>query len=238
MADNYSRSYKSVNEATTINPVATLMQKVYLWMTLALCASGLTALGAVSSETMMSLILGSRTAFFLLIIAELGVVFYLNIAIRKISFKTAAALFMVYSILNGATLSVIFLVYQLPSIISTFFITAGTFGAMAWLGHTTKKDLSSIGQMLSMALIGLIIASIVNIFWANNVLYWITTYVGVFIFVGLTAYDAQKIKNMLNKRNQHNSEEIRKIALIGSLMLYLDFVNLFLYLLRLFGKKK
>ena len=238
MADNYSRSYKSVNEATTINPVATLMQKVYLWMTLALCASGLTALGAVSSETMMSLILGSRTAFFLLIIAELGVVFYLNIAIRKISFKTAAALFMVYSILNGATLSVIFLVYQLPSIVSTFFITAGTFGAMAWLGHTTKKDLSSIGQMLSMALIGLIIASIVNIFWANNVLYWITTYVGVFIFVGLTAYDAQKIKNMLNKRNQHNSEEIRKIALIGSLMLYLDFVNLFLYLLRLFGKKK
>ena len=145
---------------------------------------------------------------------------------------------MVYSILNGATLSVIFLVYQLPSIVSTFFITAGTFGAMAWLGHTTKKDLSSIGQMLSMALIGLIIASIVNIFWANNVLYWITTYVGVFIFVGLTAYDAQKIKNMLNKRNQHNSEEIRKIALIGSLMLYLDFVNLFLYLLRLFGKKK
>lgn len=238
MADNYSRSYKSVDKATTISPVATLMQKVYLWMTLALCASGLTALGAASSETIMNLILGSRTAFFLLIIAEVGVVFYLNIAIRKISFKTAAALFMVYSILNGATLSVIFLVFQLPSIVSTFFITAGTFGAMAWLGHTTKKDLSSIGQMLSMALIGLIIASIVNIFWANNILYWIITYVGVFTFVGLTAYDAQKIKNMLNKRNQHNSEEIRKIALIGSLMLYLDFVNLFLYLLRMFGKKK
>lgn len=238
MADNYSRSYKSVDKATTVSPVATLMQKVYLWMALALCASGLTALGAASSETIMNLILGSRTSFFLLIIAEVGVVFYLNIAIRKISFKTAAALFMVYSILNGATLSVIFLVFQLPSIVSTFFITAGTFGAMAWLGHTTKKDLSSIGQMLSMALIGLIIASIVNIFWANDVLYWITTYVGVFIFVGLTAYDAQKIKNMLNKRNQHNSEEIRKIALIGSLMLYLDFVNLFLYLLRLFGKKK
>lgn len=238
MADNYSRSYKSVDKATTVSPVATLMQKVYLWMALALCASGLTALGAASSETIMNLILGSRTAFFLLIIAEVGVVFYLNIAIRKISFKTAAALFMVYSILNGATLSVIFLVFQLPSIVSTFFITAGTFGAMAWLGHTTKKDLSSIGQMLSMALIGLIIASIVNIFWANNILYWIITYVGVFTFVGLTAYDAQKIKNMLNKRNQHNSEEIRKIALIGSLMLYLDFINLFLYLLRMFGKKK
>ncbi|MBQ1972899.1 MAG: Bax inhibitor-1/YccA family protein [Paraprevotella sp.] len=238
MADNYSRSYKNVNETTAVSPVATLMQKVYLWMALALCASGLTALGAASSETIMNLILGSRTAFFLLIIAEVGVVFYLNIAIRKIPFKTAAALFMVYSILNGATLSVIFLVFQLPSIVSTFFITAGTFGAMAWLGHTTKKDLSSIGQMLSMALIGLIIASIVNIFWANNILYWIITYVGVFTFVGLTAYDAQKIKNMLNKRNQHNSEEIRKIALMGSLMLYLDFVNLFLYLLRMFGKKK
>ncbi len=238
MADNYSRSYKSVDKATTVSPVATLMQKVYLWMTLALCASGLTALGVVSSEAMINLIFGNRRVFFLLLIVELGVSIYLNFAIRKISFKTAATLFCVYSILNGATFSVIFLVFQLPSIASTFFITAGTFGAMAYLGHTTKKDLSNIGQMLQMALIGLIIASIVNIFWANSALYWIITYVGVFTFVGLTAYDTQKIKNMLNKRNQHNSEEIRKIALIGSLMLYLDFVNLFLYLLRMFGKKK
>lgn len=238
MADNYSRSYKNINEATAVSPVATLMQKVYLWMTLALCASGFTALGVVSSETLINLIFGNGIVLLLLLIAELGVVIYLNFAIRKISFKTAATFFCVYSILNGVTLSGIFLLFQLPSIASTFFITAGTFGAMAYLGHTTKKDLSDIGQMLYMALTGLIIASIVNLFWANSALYWIITYVGVFTFVGLTAYDAQKIKKMLNYRNQHNTEEIRKIAIMGSLMLYLDFINLFLYLLRLFGKRK
>ena len=144
--------------------------------------------------------------------------------------------FLAYSFLNGLTLSVVFLAYTKSSIASTFFVTAGTFAAMSLYGYFTKKDLSSWGNLFFMALIGLIIATIVNVFWANTTLYWITTYAGVLIFVGLTAYDTNRIKQML--ANQEVNEGTQKLALLGALTLYLDFINMFLYLLRIFGDRR
>jgi FtsH-binding integral membrane protein len=157
--------------------------------------------------------------------------------ITNISSNMAIGLFMLYSALNGLTLSAILLVYTASSIASTFFITAGTFGAMSIYGYFTKKDLTSWGNLLFMALIGLIVASIVNIFWASSTMYWIITYAGVLIFVGLTAYDTQKIKNMSLELDAE-SEEGRKGAIMGALALYLDFINLFILLLRIFGDRR
>ena len=152
------------------------------------------------------------------------------------SFASAMVSFLAYSFLNGLTLSVVFLAYTKSSIASTFFVTAGTFAAMSLYGYFTKKVLSSWGNLFFMALIGLIIATIVNVFWANTTLYWITTYAGVLIFVGLTAYDTNRIKQML--ANQEVNEGTQKLALLGALTLYLDFINMFLYLLRIFGDRR
>ena len=156
--------------------------------------------------------------------------------IHKLSLSTATLLFILYSVLNGLTLSVIFLAYTMESITSVFFITAGTFATMALVGYTTKKDLSSMGRILTMALIGLIIATLVNLFMQSSGLAMILNYVGVLVFVGLTAYDTQKIKEMLIMAGDAG-EQGQKLALMGSLSLYLDFINLFLYLLRIFGSK-
>lgn len=215
---------------------STLIKNVYLWMTAALAITGITAMAVSNSYAMQQLISGSRFMFFGLIIAELALVWYVSARIQSLSFTTATGLFMLYSFINGLTLSVIFLAYTTTSIASTFFVTAGTFGAMSLYGYFTKKDLTSLGNLLFMLLIGLIIATVVNIFWANSTLYWITTYAGIFIFVGLTAYDTQKIKRLLN--GQEITEESQKMALLGALSLYLDFINLFLYLLRIFGDRK
>ncbi|WP_270569496.1 Bax inhibitor-1 family protein [Coprobacter secundus] len=215
---------------------STLIKNVYLWMTAALAITGITAMAVSNSYAMQQLIFGSRFMFFGLIIAELALVWYVSARIQSLSFTTATGLFMLYSFINGLTLSVIFLAYTTTSIASTFFVTAGTFGAMSLYGYFTKKDLTSLGNLLFMLLIGLIIATVVNIFWANSTLYWITTYAGIFIFVGLTAYDTQKIKRLLN--GQEITEESQKMALLGALSLYLDFINLFLYLLRIFGDRK
>ncbi|BCI63500.1 Bax inhibitor-1/YccA family protein [Coprobacter secundus] len=215
---------------------STLIKNVYLWMTAALAITGITAMAVSNSYAMQQLIFGSRFMFLGLIIAELALVWYVSARIQSLSFTTATGLFMLYSFINGLTLSVIFLAYTTTSIASTFFVTAGTFGAMSLYGYFTKKDLTSLGNLLFMLLIGLIIATVVNIFWANSTLYWITTYAGIFIFVGLTAYDTQKIKRLLN--GQEITEESQKMALLGALSLYLDFINLFLYLLRIFGDRK
>ena len=199
---------------------ATLLKNVYLWMTVALAITGITALAVVNSPTLSSLLFSGRATFFILLIAELGLVWYVSARIMSLSFTTATGLFMLYSLLNGLTLSVLFAVYTRSSIASTFFITAGTFGAMSLYGYFTKKDLSSWG----------------NIFMQSAMIYWIITYAGVLIFVGLTAYDTQKIKQML--ANQEINEQTQKLALLGALSLYLDFINLFLYLLRIFGDRK
>ena len=179
----------------------------------------------------------NRLLFWGLIIAEFGLVVAISAAINKLSLTTATLLFILYSVINGATLSFIFAIYTMSSIASVFFITAGTFAVMAVIGYTTKKDLTSMGKILFMALIGIIIATVVNIFLKSTGLEMIVSYLGVLIFVGLTAYDSQKIKQMLLTAPDAG-EGAQKLALLGALSLYLDFVNLFIYLLRIFGRRE
>ncbi len=215
-----------------------LIRNVYTWMTLALAITGLVALYMAKSLTLLSFILGNSFAFWGLLLSEIGLVWYLSARIQNIKFTTATILFILYSILNGMTLSVIFITYTMSSIASTFFITAGTFGAMALFGYVTKKDLTRIGSLCFMGIIGIIIASIVNIFLHSSMMNLIISLVGVLLFVGLTAYDSQKIKQLLSDEDIEINESTQKIALMGAMTLYLDFVNLFLYLLRLLGDRK
>ena len=206
-------------------------------MALALSITGLTAYGVANSPAILSMIYTNRLLFFGLLIAEVALVWIVSASINKLSLTTATLLYVLYSVLNGVTLAFIFLVYTAESITSTFFITAGTFAAMAAVGYFTKSDLSSIGKYLFMALIGLIIATIVSLFLHSSMLNMIISYVGVLIFVGLTAYDTQKIKKMLMAADSMD-EGAQKIALMGALSLYLDFINLFLYLLRILGNNR
>ena len=214
-----------------------LMRKVYVWMTLALAITGFTAYGVATSPGILQAIYGNQVIMWVLVIAELALVFGVNAAINRISLTTATLMFILYSVINGALFSSIFLIYTASSIATVFFITAGTFGVMALIGYTTKTDLSSMGKIFFMALIGMIIATIVNLFVKSDGLMTILSYVGVLIFVGLTAYDTQRIKNMLLEAPDA-SEGAQKIALLGALALYLDFINLFIYLLRIFGRKE
>lgn len=214
-----------------------LMRKVYVWMTLALVITGFTAFYVAHSEALLTAIVTNQILFWGLIIAELGLVIGLSAAINKLSLTVATLLFVLYSVINGATMSFIFLVYTASSITNVFFITAGTFAAMALFGYFTKADLSSLGKILMMALIGIIMATIVNIFTKSTGLAMILNYLGVLVFVGLTAYDSQKIKQML-MHAPDAGEAAQKVALLGALSLYLDFINLFLYLLRIFGGRR
>ena len=214
-----------------------LMRKVYVWMTLALVLTGVTAYGVATSPGIMMAIATNKILFFGLIIAEFALVFGVSGAINRLSLTTATLMFVAYSVINGALLSFLFLAYTMSSITSVFFITAGTFAVMAFIGYTTKKDLTSIGRMLFMAHIGIIIATLVNMFVGSTGLSMIISYVGVLIFVGLTAYDSQKIKEMLVVAGDHG-EAGQKLALLGALTLYLDFINLFIYLLRIFGQRR
>lgn len=229
----------SINEKERglTNVFSALMRKVYVWMTLALVITGVTAYGVASSPTLLMTIMSNRILFWGLIIAEFGLVFAISGAINKLSLSTATLLFIIYSVINGAMLSSIFIIYQPMVIAKVFFITAGTFGAMAFYGYSTKKDLTSFGKILFMALIGLIIATVVNFFLKSPGFDYILSYIGVAIFIGLTAWDSQKIKQMLQTQYDM-SEGAQKIALLGALTLYLDFINLFLYLLRIFGNNK
>ena len=211
-----------------------LMRKVYGWMALALVITGLTSYMVASSPGLMQMIFANRLVFWGMVIAEFAIVFVISGRINRLSLVSATTWFVVYSVLNGALLSFIFMVYTQTAITEVFFITAGTFGAMALIGSTTKRDLTKLGGILFMALIGLIIASVVNFFVQSNTLDLIVSYVGVLIFVGLTAWDAQQIKRML-AMDPDAGEGAQKIALLGALNLYLDFINLFLYLLRIFG---
>ena len=211
--------------------------KVYGWMSFALAVTGAVSFMTASSPYLLNFIFGSRFVFFGLIIGELALVFALSALINKLTPVTATFMFLLYSVVNGLTLSVIFLVYTSASIATTFFVTAGTFGVMSAYGYFTKTDLTKMGNILMMALVGLIIASIVNIFFQNPVLYWVVTFAGIIIFVGLTAYDTQKIKN-IGAGVTEGSDAEKKGAIMGALTLYLDFINLFLMLLRLFGRRR
>lgn len=220
------------------NAVATLMRNMYIWMALALTITGFTAYAVANTYSLIYAIATNSILFYGLIFAELGLVYFLSSRIFRMSFATAGLLFAVYSIVNGVTLSLIFLIYELGSIVSTFFITAGTFGAMAVVGSFLKKDLSFIGRFALMALIGLIIAGVVNIFMRSEGFSFIIAIIGVLVFTALTAYDAQKMKNLIAENGYEVNENTQKLALIGALELYLDFVNLFLYLLRLLGSRR
>lgn len=222
-------------DVSTAFPV--LMRKVYVWMTLALVITGLTAYGVATSPGILQAIYTNQILFWGLIIAEFALVIGVSAAINRLSLSMATLMFILYSVINGALMSYIFLAYTASSVATVFFITAGTFAVMAFIGYTTKTDLTSMGKILMMALIGLIIATIVNLFVKSSGFTLILSYVGVLIFVGLTAYDSQKIKEMLMQAPDAG-EGAQKLALLGALSLYLDFINLFIYLLRIFGKRE
>jgi FtsH-binding integral membrane protein len=235
---NFDTTMTRDRELSMSQAFPALMRKVYVWMTLALIITGVTAYGVANSPGVINAIYSNSAVMWGLIIAELALVIGISAAINRLSLATATLLFVLYSAINGVVLSSIFLVYTTSSIASVFFITAGTFAVMAFVGYTTKADLTSLGKILLMALIGLIIASLVNVFFLKSTGFdLIISYVGVLIFVGLTAYDSQKIKQMLMMAPDAG-ESSQKLALLGALSLYLDFINLFIYLLRILGKRE
>ncbi|WP_370554925.1 Bax inhibitor-1 family protein [Edwardsiella tarda] len=214
------------------------MAQVYGWMCCGLLLTALVAWYAARTPAVMELIFANKVVFFGLIIVQLGVVFVLSGMVNRLSGSAATGLFMFYSLLTGLTLSSIFIVYTYSSIASTFVVSAGMFGAMSLYGYTTKRDLSGMGSMLFMALIGLLLASLVNIWLKSSTLTWIVTYAGVLIFVGLTAYDTQKLRVMGEQIASDDRDGFRRYAIMGALTLYLDFINLFLMLLRIFGDRR
>ncbi len=213
------------------------MVRVYNWMGAGLAMTGGVSWYVSTSETILNLLVTQPILFFGLLIAELGLVFYLAARVMQMDVGQAMGVFFLYAGLNGVTLAPLFLLYTTASLASTFFVTAGMFGAMSFYGYTTKKDLTSLGGFLFMGLIGIIIASVVNMFLHNSMLYWIISYAGVLIFVGLTAYDTQKIKET-NILGNEGTDEDTKEAIRGALTLYLDFINLFLMLLRIMGTRR
>ena len=213
------------------------MVRVYNWMTAGLAITGFMAFYISNNETIMGIIFGNPFMPIVLMIVQIGLVFWLASRVMQMSVSQATGVFMLYAGLTGITFSFIFVVYTSASITSTFLVTAGTFGAMSLYGYTTKKDLTSWGSFLFMGLIGIIIASVVNMFMQSNMMHMIITYAGVLIFVGLTAYDTQKIKEM-NILGNEGTDEDTKEAIRGALTLYLDFINLFLMLLRLMGDRR
>lgn len=211
----------------------TLIRQVYAWMGAGLTVTAIMALVTLSSPSILTAIVGNRLLFFGLMIGELALVFILSGAINRLSASTATLIFIAYSALNGVTLSVVALVYTANSIASTFVVTAGMFGAMSIYGYATKRDLTSWGSFLFMGLIGVVIASVVNIFVGSSTVSWVISAIGVIVFTGLTAYDTWKIKEMAAQ-----GTEGRKPAILGALTLYLDFINLFLMLLRFTGSRR
>ena len=214
-----------------------LMSKVYLWMMMALVMTALTAYGVAGNERLVYAIMSSKLLFYGLLLSELAVVVMLSARIGRMSFLAAGLSFAVYAILNGVTMSVILMAYTETSVAMTFFVTAGTFGVMSLTGLFIKRDLSRIGRFLFMALIGLIVATLVNYFMKVEGLAILLNYLGVLIFCGLTAYDTQKMKEILAQSQDAGSEDMQKVALLCSLSLYLDFINLFLHLLSIFGDR-
>lgn len=214
---------------------STFVPSVFAWMTVALAITAFTALFTVATPAIMNFIFSSKLTFFGLIFAELGLVMGITAALNRISSPVAVMLFLLYAVLNGLTLSSIFLAYELGTIGFTFLVTAGTFAAMSIYGYFTKEDLTKLGSLLGMGLIGLVFAIVVNLFLKSDMVGWVINLVGVFIFVGLVAWDTQKLKLMSEAIDSR--ESARKMSIMGALSLYLDFINLFLFLLRLFSRR-
>jgi uncharacterized protein len=227
------------SQTQAVVKVNTFIRSVYNWMGIGLGLTGLVAWYVSQSEPLLRLIFGNQLIFFGLIIGELVMVFTLSARVHKMQAGTATGLFIAYAALNGATLSAIFLIYTRSSIASTFFVCAATFVVTSIFGMTTKKDLTGVGNFMFMGLIGIIIASVVNMFVRSSGMAMIISYVGVIVFVGLTAYDTQKLKHMaLSQPDGLDAGVVRKGAILGALSLYLDFINLFLMLLRIMGNRE
>jgi FtsH-binding integral membrane protein len=239
MYRNYEASaHSAMSTRDFARTQASFINRVYGWMSGGLALTGLLAWFVANTPALITPLVQNRILFFGLLIGEFLLVATMSAASRRMSAAALTGCFLFYSALNGVTMSVIFYFFTMSSIAATFFATSLTFGAMSLFGYVTKRDLTKLGSLCFMALVGLIIASIVNIFWANSTLYWIVTYVGILIFIGLIAYDTQKIKEMsLAIGDDLAASEVgKKYAIMGALELYLDFINLFLLLLRLFGR--
>ena len=234
--NQFQNNIGAVDASFSTEATRKFLLNVYNWMAMGLALTGVIAYGTANSS-FVDVIMTNPVIYFGLFIAQLAVVMGLTFAINKIPSGVAIGAFFLYAALTGLTFSVLFLVYTGGSIASTFFICAGMFAAVSVFGYVTKMDLSKMGTYLFMALIGLIIASVVNIFLNSNTLNWIISYVGVIIFVGLTAYDTQKIKKM-SQTSDFDSEQGKKGAVMGALTLYLDFINMFLFMLRILGDRK
>lgn len=228
---DYNKSYETTY-AVSDTRVSSVMKRVYLIMTVGLALTGVLAYVCGNSFGYLQWFANNSWAFWVMAIGELAIVFGVSAGINKISTATATALFVIFAALNGLMLAPIFLAYTHVMIAKTFFITAGVFGAMSIYGYSTDRDLSKFGSFLMMALFGLIIAMLVNIFLKSSTMDWIISIVGVLIFVGLTAWDTQQVKNIAAVAPQ---DTLGRLAVLGALNLYLDFINLFLYLLRIFG---
>jgi FtsH-binding integral membrane protein len=221
--------------AATPERVTAFLRKVYGWMAVGLGVTAAVSLGVASSPALLQAIFGNKFLFFGLVIAELGLVFYLSARVNKLAPAVASGLFLLYSALNGATLAMIFIAFTGTSIATTFLVTAGMFGALALYGTTTKRSLAGVGQFAFMGLIGLILASLVGFFVHSAALQFVISVVGVIVFTGLTAWDAQKLKAMAVAVPEG---QIGSYAVVGALALYLDFINLFLFLLRFMGGRR
>lgn len=219
----------------TVQDTNAIMKRVYVRMFIGLLVSALVALGVASSPAMLSFIFGNQLVFWGMWIAMIIISIVMPVRMQKMSTGAVLGLFLLFSVLMGAALSSIFVVYKMDSIVTAFFVSAGTFGAMSVYGYFTKRDLTKMGTYLMMALFGLIIASIVNIFVASNGLYWVVTYAGVLIFVGFTAWDTQCVRRLAQSAHAFDPATLDKLATMSALSLYMDFINLFLYFLRIFG---
>lgn len=217
--------------------VAALFKSLYMQMAAALTVTGLTAYFVSQSAAFWNMLITNPSLIFIFIVAQIGLVIWLSARVMRMSIGMATILFIAYSVLTGITLSSIFMVYDMGTIATTFFVTAGTFFITSLVGYITRMDLSRIGNLLFMMLIGLIIATVVNIFVASATLHWVITYVGVIVFVGLIAWDTQKLRNLFLEYGTAD-EGGQRLALLGALTLYLDFINLFLYLLRIFASNR
>jgi FtsH-binding integral membrane protein len=228
---NYSLTSAAARERS-------ILRNVYLWMTAGLALTGIVAYGVATNDRILQMIFSSQTNLIIIFIAQIAVVVFLSARIMRMSVTAATCCFAAYAALTGLTMSVVFLAYTEQSIASVFFITAGTFAGMSVYALTTKRDLSGIRSYLMMGLIGLIIASIVNIFLKSESFDWLISIVGILVFVGLTAYDTQKIRSWNQKAGASDEAVFVRLSILGALSLYLDFINIFLYLLRIFGRRK
>ncbi len=235
--DRYPRSNGSIIQQAGTG-LQTYMAQVYGWMTCGLLLTAFVAWYVSQNQDLVVYIFSNSILFYGLIIAQFGLVFVLSGMINRMGASLATGLFMLYSALTGLTLSSIFVIYTIGSVASTFVVTAGMFGALSFYGYTTKRSLSGLGSFLFMGLIGIILASLINLWLKSEALTWAVTYIGVVIFAGLTAYDTQKLKEMGEDLDVNDKENLRKFSIVGALTLYLDFINMFLMLLRIFGDRR